>query len=62
MLRSWFALSSAQMAEFGANALSCFRAHFEIAAATRAHANIYRKYLPDLVAGVGVAEVPICES
>jgi glycosyltransferase involved in cell wall biosynthesis len=62
MLRSWFALSSPHMAEYGANALSCFRTHFEIAAATRAHVSIYRRYLPALVATGGVAEVPICES
>jgi len=63
MLRSWFALSPPQKAKYGANALSCFRTHFEIAAATRAHVTVYQKYLPAVqVAAGGVTEFPICES
>jgi hypothetical protein len=62
MLRNWFALSRPEMAQYGAHALSCFRTHFEIAAAMRAHVNIYRKYLPERITAEGVAEVPICES
>jgi hypothetical protein len=63
MLRRWFALSSSQMADYGANALSCFRTRFEIAAATKAHVNMYRKYLPAArPSAVAVVPIPVCES
>jgi glycosyltransferase involved in cell wall biosynthesis len=63
MLRTWFALSSPERAKYGANAISCFRIHFEIAAATRAHVIMYRKYLPGGQDAAGdLTEVPICES